>query len=40
MSCEQLGYFGTLIFISGFLLLAGAMLYDQKKQQQEKHKKS
>ena len=39
MSSDQLGYLGTMIFIFGFLVLAAAMIYDQKKQQ-ERHKKS
>ena len=40
MNSELTGYIGSIFFISTVLIMLGLMTYDQKKQQQERHKKS
>ena len=40
MNSEAMGYFGVIFVVSSILIMLGLMTYDQKKQQQEKHKKS
>lgn len=40
MDYEFMGCLSFVIFISAIAITLGAMVYDQKRQQQEKHKKS